>query len=191
MKTPKSKLLQRLGAGESIKSVCDATGMSQKQFDDWWHNEIRSRLPIMNGKHIQDVQNTVEIKRDSWGIPHISGECDEDLFFGYGYAMAQDRLFQLDYLRRKGLGRLSEILGKEGLESDLLARTLDFPSIAVEEEKTLPNIILIVLESFVSENCNFLNSSQKQTITPTRRRKETSMATESGACCIRRSPEEP
>ena len=148
MKTPKSKLLQRLGAGESIKSVCDATGMSQKQFDNWWHNEIRSRLPIMNGKHIQDVQNTVEIKRDSWGIPHISGECDEDLFFGYGYAMAQDRLFQLDYLRRKGLGRLSEILGKEGLESDLLARTLDFPSIAVEEEKTLPKEVAQLLQAF-------------------------------------------
>ena len=38
--------------------------------------------------------------------------------------MAQDRLFQLDYLRRKGLGRLAEVLGPEGLPLDLVARTV-------------------------------------------------------------------
>ena len=47
---------------------------------------------------------------------------DADLFFGFGYAMAQDRLFQLDYLRRKARGRLAEVLGPDGLSSPDRAR---------------------------------------------------------------------
>ena len=47
----------------------------------------------------------VVIERDRWGIPHVFADRLGDLGFGFGYAMAQDRLFQMDYLRRKGLGR--------------------------------------------------------------------------------------
>ena len=65
-----------------------------------------------------------------WGIPHIQAACDEDLFFGFGYAMARDRLFQLDYLRRKAAGRLAEVLGPEALEQDVLARTVGIPQSA-------------------------------------------------------------
>jgi len=43
----------------------------------------------------------VRIERDRWGIPHVFAANDSDLFFGFGYATAQDRLFQLDYLCRK------------------------------------------------------------------------------------------
>ena len=50
-----------------------------------------------------------EIQRDALGIPHIHASSDDDLFFAFGYAMAQDRLFQLDYLRRRGSGRLAEV----------------------------------------------------------------------------------
>src|SRR5262249_12687574 len=68
------------------------------------------------------VRSPVQIERDSLGIPHIFADNDADLFFGFGYALAQDRLFQLDYLRRRGSGRLAEILAAEGTELDLLAR---------------------------------------------------------------------
>jgi hypothetical protein len=57
----------------------------------------------------------VSIERDRWGIPHIVARRRDDLWLGFGYAMAQDRLFQMDYLRRKGLGRLAEVLGPGSL----------------------------------------------------------------------------
>ena len=130
--------LRRLGAGQSIPSLCKASGMSRQQFEDWWRDEIQSRVPEMEGRQELSVKRPVRIERDSWGIPHISAEDDQDLFFGYGFAMAQDRLFQLDYLRRKGQGRLAEILGPDGVESDLLVKTVGLPGIAAEEENRLP-----------------------------------------------------
>ena len=138
MKKPVDDRLRRLGAGESIPSLCKASGMSRQQFEDWWRDEIQSRVPEMEGRHELSVKRPVRIERDCWGIPHISAEDDQDLFFGYGFAMAQDRLFQLDYLRRKGQGRLAEVLGPDGVESDLLVRTVGLPGIAAEEESRLP-----------------------------------------------------
>ena len=138
MNKPVDDWLRRLGAGESIQSLCKASGMSRQQFDAWWRDEIRSRVPEMEARHELAVTRPVQIERDCWGIPHISAEDDQDLFFGYGFAMAQDRLFQLDYLRRKGQGRLAEILGPDGVESDLLVRTVGLPGIAAAEENRLP-----------------------------------------------------
>ena len=140
--------LRRLGAGESIQSLCAASGMSRQQFEDWWQSEIRSRVPAMDGRHELAVKRPVRIERDSWGIPHISAEDDLDLFFGYGFAMAQDRLFQLDYLQRKGQGRLAEILGPEGTESDRLVRTVGLPDIATAEERRLPDEVAQRLQAF-------------------------------------------
>src|SRR2546429_650672 len=62
--------------------------------------------------------------RAPWGTPSIYAAGDEALFFGFGYALAQDRLFQLDYLRRRGSGRLAEVLGADGADLDLLARVV-------------------------------------------------------------------
>ena len=50
----------------------------------------------------------VRIERDERGTPHIMAETDEDLFYGFGWAMSEDRLFQLDYLRRKAKGELKQ-----------------------------------------------------------------------------------
>jgi penicillin amidase len=122
-------MLKRLGAGETIASVCEASGISKDSFQAWWQAEIRSRVPDLAGTRDAVVSHRVQIDRGEWGIPHIYAKSDEDLFFGFGYAMAQDRLFQLDYLRRRGAGRLSEILGADGSELDLLARTVGFRNV--------------------------------------------------------------
>ena len=70
----------------------------------------------------------VKIIRDNANVPHIFGSygaSDEDVYFGLGYAHAQDRLWQMAVLRRTAQGRLSEIFGGRTLETDLLARRLD------------------------------------------------------------------
>ena len=64
----------------------------------------------------------VTIVRDSYGIPAITGASDYDAWWGVGYAVAEDRLFQLELFRRATSGRLAEILGSGYLEDDLIAR---------------------------------------------------------------------
>ncbi len=126
-------LLSRLGAGEPIASLCAAAGWSRGEFDAWWNAECRRRVPPDVGR-----VGPARITRDRWGVPLVEADDDAGLYFGFGYATAQDRLFQLDYLRRKARGRLAEVLGPGGVESDLLYRTLDLAGIAEAEWRHLP-----------------------------------------------------
>ena len=64
----------------------------------------------------------VSIVRDAYGVPAITGQTDYDAWWGVGYAVAQDRLFQLELFRRATSGRLAEILGSTYLDDDLIAR---------------------------------------------------------------------
>lgn len=155
MKLSSKKRLKMLGQGASIEAVCTASGLSRKEFDSWWQEETLTRVPKQNGSHQAAVHGVVRIDRDKWGIPHVSANDDHDLFFGFGYAMAQDRLFQLDYLRRKGMGHLSEILGEDGLESDIGARILGIQGIAEVEWEKAPDETRRLLSSF-SDGVNSL-----------------------------------
>ncbi len=139
MRLSTSHILERLGDGRSIAAVCDAAGISREEFQTWWKRETASRVPAHSGTRSATVKQSVTIQRDDWGIPHVFAESDEDLFFGFGYATAQDRLFQLDYLRRRALGQLAQVLGPEGLELDLVARTVGLHLIAEQEWKSLPD----------------------------------------------------
>lgn len=142
--------LRRLGAGESIAALCGDLAIDRTEFDRRWQRTIESHVPATIGKVSAGVKAQVEIQRDQWGIPHIHSGSDHDLYFGLGYAMAQDRLFQLDYLRRKGLGRLSEVLGKSGLEMDTVARTVGLNRIATAEWERLSAQVKSVLEAFAA-----------------------------------------
>jgi len=72
------------------------------------------------------LQEPVEILRDRWGIPHIYAANTHDLFFAQGYAVAQDRMWQIEMWRRNGEGRLSEVLGQDYVTRDHFARLLAF-----------------------------------------------------------------
>ncbi len=82
-------------------------------------------LPTIAGDgRLSGLDERAEIVRDHYGVPHIFATTTHDLFFLQGYATAQDRLFQLDLFRRTGRGRLSEVLGDAGLETDKFIRTI-------------------------------------------------------------------
>lgn len=162
MKLSGKELLARLGAGESIDSLCKEAALTQPEFQSWWRTEIRSRVPEMSGTRSVPVRNEVLIERNAQGIPRIIANSDEDLFFGFGYAMAQDRLFQLDYLRRRASGRLSEILGAEGLELDLVARTIGLQRIAELEWMELPEETRRLTEHFCQGINQWIADSQDQ-----------------------------
>ncbi|MEM7278034.1 MAG: penicillin acylase family protein [Pseudomonadota bacterium] len=64
----------------------------------------------------------IRIVRDDYGVPHIYADSVYGLFYGYGYAIAQDRLFQMEMARRSTQGKVAEVLGPEFLDFDIAAR---------------------------------------------------------------------
>ena len=90
----------------------------------------------------------VSIIRDNANVPHIFGSygaSDEDVYFGLGYAHAQDRLWQMAVLRRTAQGRLSEVFGSRTLDTDLFVRRLDLyglsqQSVAVQSAEALQSL---------------------------------------------------
>ncbi|MEM8985325.1 MAG: penicillin acylase family protein [Pseudomonadota bacterium] len=68
------------------------------------------------------VSTTVDVYRDAYGVPHIFGDRLEDILFASGYAMAEDRLFQIEMTVRAATGRLAELFGPDLIEPDKLAR---------------------------------------------------------------------
>ncbi len=100
----------------------------------------------------------VRVVRDSNGIPGIIGEREEDLAFILGYVMAQDRLWQMDYLRRAGQGRLAEILGHDYLESDHLMRTVTAGIQAKENSRRLGDPERKWMDRFVQGINKYLSS---------------------------------
>ncbi len=140
--------LRRLGAGASIADVCADAGLTRDGFDKGWKAELAARLPQTAGALRVSGPGPVEILRDRWGIPRVYADSNEAVFFGFGYAMAQDRLWQMDYLRRRAYGRLAEILGPDGLSLDVIARTVGIPRIARAHLEGLPQETLRLLQQF-------------------------------------------
>lgn len=91
----------------------------------WMYFFVLSLLPESQAQvDTPGIAADVRVVRDANGVPGILGEREEDLAFVLGYVMAQDRLWQMDYMRRAGQGRLAEILGSDYLEGDHLIRTI-------------------------------------------------------------------
>ena len=85
----------------------------------------RRSLPKTDGTlRLSCLESPVEVVRDRFGIPHIYASSRHDLARAQGYVHAQDRLFQMESLRRFAFGRLSELAGSRTLELDRLARRL-------------------------------------------------------------------
>jgi penicillin amidase len=88
----------------------------------WW---LRGSLSQTAGTlSVVGIDNPIEIVRDEDGVPHIYANTESEALFGLGYVHAQDRLWQMEFQRRVGHGRLSEILGDATLETDKFLRTL-------------------------------------------------------------------
>ena len=71
---------------------------------------------------VAGLKQPAEIIVDRWGVPHIYANDHYDAFFVQGFNAARDRLWQIDTWRRRGLGRLSEVLGPAYLDQDKAAR---------------------------------------------------------------------
>ena len=141
-------ILRKLGNGVTIDQLCDENGWSRTQFGTWFEHECQRRVPTADSAINGSIKTPVTVARDSFGIPSIFADSASDMFFGFGVAMAQDRLFQMDFLRRRGLGELSELLGPSHLELDRTARIIGLHRSARAQWHDLDGHTRMVLERF-------------------------------------------
>ena len=91
----------------------------------WLYWMARSALPQLDGSvKVAGLSAKVTVIRDGHGVPTIDAANLEDLFFAQGYVTAQDRLWQMDVMRRFAAGEISEILGADFLKHDREQRIL-------------------------------------------------------------------
>jgi penicillin amidase len=105
----------------------------------WWLYWIaRSPLPQLDGSvSVPGISSKIRIVRDEQGVPTIEAATLEDLFFAQGYVTAQDRLWQMDLMRRAAAGELSEIIGDATIPMDRQARILGLHLAAEAAERNI------------------------------------------------------
>jgi penicillin amidase len=105
----------------------------------WWlYWTARSPLPQLDGSvAVPGISSKVRVLRDGHGVPTIEAATLEDLFFAQGYVTAQDRLWQMDMMRRAAAGELSEVIGEDTVKMDREQRVLGLRQAAESAEKNI------------------------------------------------------
>jgi len=109
-------------------------------------------LPQQDGEiQLEGLNDTVEIFRDAWGVPHIYASNPYDLFFAQGYTHAQDRWWQMEFSRHIGAGRIQELTGENQtlMATDIAIRTMGwYEVVEAELETAYDEQAMFMLEAF-------------------------------------------
>lgn len=130
------------------------------------HFIAKRSLPDYDGSlYLKNLIEPVQIYRDQYAIPHIIAQNESDLYKAVGYTLGQDRLWQMDLLRRVTLGRLSEIFGPDLIDVDLLMRALKIPEKSKLILSKSDSDILAALENFSNGLNQIYRNPSKQITT--------------------------
>ena len=116
----------------------------------WQHKAEAAVAAIRGTVRVPGLKEPVRVQRDRWGVAHIYARNSHDLFFAQGYAVAQDRLFQMELWKRAGQGRLAEVLGPEAVARDLNARRLRYRGDMEAEFRSYAPDAKEILEAFTA-----------------------------------------
>ncbi len=125
-----------------------------------WRTFPRESGSVRVGRHAAPVT----IDTDSHGVPSIHAQSIPDVFFGLGYAHARDRLWQMEFQRRVGAGRLAEILGAGALPADRFLRTVGFRRAAESAWRALPEQQKRLLDAYAAGVNAFLGADPARPI---------------------------
>lgn len=109
---------------------------------------------------LSGLSNSVEIRRDEYGVPLVKAENLADLTLGIGYAMAEDRLAQMVSMNLLARGRLSEMAGESALSMDIYMRTLGVPQFIDERYEAISPELKRHLENFAKGVNAYMDSHQ-------------------------------
>ncbi len=119
---------------------------------------LQTLKPSYSGEfELNNLTEVVEVKYDNFGIPHIEASNVEDAYRALGYVHAQDRLWQMELMRRIAPGRLSEMFGKDLVETDKLFKTIGIHRVAQKEAANFDKIPNEELKSSVKAYINGIN----------------------------------
>jgi len=118
-------------------------------------------LPKTSGQIAAPISSRATISRDALGVPHIIAANWEDAVFLQGFVTAQDRLWQMDALRRLAAGELSEVIGPSTLELDRDARHLRMRHMAEEQYRTLPPADRAVMAAYARGVNHFIETHRR------------------------------
>jgi penicillin G amidase len=117
----------------------------------WTRQALHDALPQLDGSiSVSGLSAPVTVQRDAHGVPHLRASSLDDLVMAQGYVTAQDRLWQMDALRRHAAGNLAEILGVPLIPHDRAQRTLQIRAAADRALATLPPDQLHLLERYAA-----------------------------------------
>lgn len=126
----------------------------------WLRHAMHASLPQLDGDlQVSGLSAPVSVTRDERGVPSIQAQTVDDLLFAQGYVTAQDRLWQMDSLRRHVAGELSEILGSKLVDHDRTQRTLRLRETAEQAVAALPPDQLHQLEAYARGINAFLDQN--------------------------------
>ena len=147
---PDPAILAALRDRQPLSAISAAAGITEAEFaaarDGWL---ARQAAPRDRSLHAA-VSGKVEILRDRAGVPHVFAAHTPDVYFGLGLAMAEDRLWQMDRLRRRALGRQAEILGPAFVAADLAHLTVGIDRISDHEAALIDPATGALVEAFVA-----------------------------------------
>ncbi|WP_324749354.1 penicillin acylase family protein [Sphingomonas sp. LY54] len=114
--------------------------------------DLRAAAPVSRTRQLASagLAAPIEIVDDPWGVPHIRAQSIPDAFFGQGYVVARDRLFQIDLSHRRELGRMAEAFGPEFAVHDAAARLFLFRGDLDAELARVPENILACARAYVA-----------------------------------------
>ena len=105
----------------------------------WTRHVMHAALPVIDGTiSVAGLRAPVTVTRNAQGVPSIRASSEDDLLFAQGYVTAQDRLWQMDTLRRHAAGELAEILGPGLVQHDKIQRYLQLRAAADRGAASLP-----------------------------------------------------
>ena len=119
-------------------------------------------LPQTSGEIAAPVAMRATVIRDVLGVPHISAASWEDAIFLQGYVTAQDRMWQMDALRRLAAGELAEVIGPSALNQDQESRRLRLSRIAEAQAKTLTGETKAVFAAYARGVNYYLETHRRQ-----------------------------
>ncbi|MDQ0251829.1 penicillin amidase [Sphingomonas kyeonggiensis] len=110
----------------------------------------RPRLVTTQQQTVRGASAPIEIVDDEWGTPHIRAASIPDAFFGQGYVVARDRLFQIDLSHRRELGRLAEAFGARFARHDANARLFHYRGDIDAELRRVPADVLACAKAYIA-----------------------------------------
>ncbi|MFY9712791.1 MAG: penicillin acylase family protein, partial [Microbacterium sp.] len=107
---------------------------------------------------LEGLKAEVEVQRDERGVPTITADSTDDLFYAQGFVHAQDRFFEMDFRRHVTSGRVAEMFGESQAGTDAFLRTLGWRDVAEQEVESMDDTTLGYYEAYAAGVNAYLHS---------------------------------